>query len=433
MSSFLTDRDSAAILGLTQILQVPDRIRQQYLSMIKTASSEILMILPTINAIQREHDIGIIGELRSAVKRGVKIRLLSAEDDFIKEKLDLLRASGIIVRRIETPTETKFKMLSVDRRLSLVVETKDDSKKSFNEAVGVAIFSNSMSTVAPFVTIFETLWRETDLYEKTRDAERMKDEFVNIAAHELRNPIMPILQGSESLHAAIEQVKDKLPPAEYEELHSNSSLVIRNVMRLVKLTDDILQVSRLESGSFALNVKDVYFERIIMSAIADVKKKYAGKLDNVRIIYERRNASEDRLILACDEIKIEQCINNLLDNAVKFTDEGTITITTSASEKEITLEIRDSGTGIDSQVLNRLFEKFATKSDGGTGLGLYITKGIILAHGGRIYGTLNKGGQGSTFAFSIPRNMSTEAHLMSSITRPQSESSLSPSELVHNE
>ena len=72
-------------------------------------------------------------------------------------------------------------MLSVDRRLSLVVETKDDSKKSFNEAVGVAIFSNSMSTVAPFVTIFETLWRETDLYEKTRDAERMKDEFVNIA------------------------------------------------------------------------------------------------------------------------------------------------------------------------------------------------------------------------------------------------------------
>ena len=112
-------------------------------------------------------------------------------------------------------------------------------------------------------------------------------------------------------------------------------------MRLVKLTDDILQVSRLESGSFALNVKEVYFERIIMSVIADVKKKYAGKLDNVRIIYERRNASEDRLILACDEIKIEQCINNLLDNAVKFTDEGTITITTSTSEKEITLEDRD--------------------------------------------------------------------------------------------
>jgi two-component system, OmpR family, sensor histidine kinase VicK len=389
---------------------MPDRIRQQYLSMIRTASSEILIILPTINAIQREHDIGVIEELKAAVKRGVKIRMLSAEDDYIKEKLDQLRASGIIVRRIETPTETKFKMLSVDRRFSLVVETKDDSKRSFSEAVGVAIFSNSMATVAPFVTIFETLWRETDLYEKTRETERMKDEFVNIAAHELRNPILPILQGSESLDVAIEQIKNKLTPAEYEELHSNSSLVIRNTMRLIKLTEDILQVSRLESGSFALNVKDVDFESIIISGIDDIKKKYAEKLENVRIIYERRNVNAEPLILACDELKIEQCISNLMDNAVKFTDAGTVTI----------------------NIINRLFEKFATKSEGGTGLGLYVTKRIILAHGGRISGMSNKDGPGSTFAFSIPRNISTDTNVMSSTTGLESKTSISPSERVHN-
>jgi signal transduction histidine kinase len=400
--------------------------------MIKTATSEILMILPSINAIQREHDIGVIEELKAAVKRGVKIRLLSAEDDFIKEKLDQLRASGIIVRRIETPTETKFKMLSVDRRFSLVVETKDDSKKSFSEAVGVAIFSNSLATVAPFVTIFETLWRETDLYEKTREAERVKGEFVNIAAHELRNPLMPILQGSESLHASIERLKGRLTPAEYEELHSNSSIVFRNVMRLVKLTEDILQVSQLESGSFALNMKDVDFEKIVVSVIDDIKKKYAQKLNNVRIIYEHEKANAGSLILVCDELKIEQCINNLVDNAVKFTDAGAVTINMSASEEEITFEIRDSGTGIDRQVINRLFEKFATRSEGGTGLGLYITKRIILAHGGRISGMSNKAGLGSTFAFTIPRNMSTDANLPSSTTWLKSNSSLSPSERVHN-
>jgi signal transduction histidine kinase len=413
-------------------MHVPDRIRQQYLSMVKTASSEILMILPTINAIQREHDIGIIEELKAAVKRGVKIRLLSAEDDFIKEKLDQLRASGIIVRRIETPTETKFKMLSVDRRFSLVVETKDDSKKSFSEAVGVAIFSNSKTTVAPFVTIFETLWRETDLYEKTHEAERVKDEFVNIAAHELRNPIMPILQGSESIHAAIEGIKDKLTPAEYEELHSNSLLVIRNIMRLIKLTEDILQVSRLESGAFTLTLREVDLEKIIMLVIADIKKKYADKLDSVRIIYERRNARGEPLILTCDESKIEQCIHNLLDNAVKFTSNGTVTISTSISMGEITLEVRDSGIGIDRQIVNRPFEKFVTKSESGTGLGLYVTKRIILAHGGRIFGASNTDGPGATFAFSIPRNMPVnDVGETGSTQEVESRSSFSPGERVH--
>jgi signal transduction histidine kinase len=428
LSSFLTDRD-ASVVGSTQILYAPDTIRQQYLSMIKAATSEILMILPTINAIQREHDVGVIEELKKAVRRGVKIRLLSAEDEFIKEKLDQLRASGIVVRRIETPTETKFKMLSVDRRFSLVVETKDDTKKSFQDAIGVAIFSNSNATVAPFVTIFETLWRETDLYEKTHEAERIKDEFVNIAAHELRNPIMPILQGSESLHATIERIKDKLSPAEYEELHSDSSLVIRNIMRLIKLTEDILQVSRLESGSFTLNIRNVDLEKVILSVITDIKKKYSDKMDSVKIIYERRDGTEP-LILACDESKIEQCVHNLLDNAVKFTNAGEVIIGASLSLEEMILQVRDSGIGIDKQVKDRLFEKFVTKSEGGTGLGLYVTKKIILAHGGRISGIPNKDGVGSTFAFSIPRNLSANASPLGQF-RPESESSIFHVEAAH--
>ena len=122
-----------------QVLSTPERIKQQYLNLIRTAASEILLVFPTVNAIQREHSIGILDELRNAVQRGVKIRMLSAEDDFIKDKIDSLRAKGIVVRRIETPTESKFKMLIVDKKVSLTIETREDSRASFRDAIGLAV------------------------------------------------------------------------------------------------------------------------------------------------------------------------------------------------------------------------------------------------------------------------------------------------------
>jgi signal transduction histidine kinase len=388
----------------TRILQYPDLIRQQYIGMIRSARSEILMILPTVNAVQREYNIGVIGELKTAVSRGVRTRLLSAEDDFVRDKLEELRGSGVIVRRIETPTETKFKMLSVDRRFSLVVETKDDSRKNFADAVGVAIFSSSKTTVSPFVTIFETLWRETDLYEKTQQAEKIKDEFVNIAAHELRNPIMPLTSGIEIITENVEMIKHKLSPEEYQEIRSNLQIVIRNIDRLTRLTDDILQVSRIESGAFELNVKDVDIDSLVGSVITDVKKKYADKMDSIKIIYGKHSRL---LVLMCDESKVEQCLYNLIDNALKFTAEGRVSIQVTESPEDVTFQVSDTGAGIDPEIKTRLFEKFASKSDGGTGLGLYVTKRIVLAHGGSISGSSNDG-PGATFTFSLPRNLSSE-------------------------
>jgi sugar-specific transcriptional regulator TrmB len=141
------------------VISGPERIREQYLSLIRGAESEILLIIPSINALHRERSIGVLEELQNAVRRGVKIRLLSAEDDFITELLNKLRASGIIVRRIETPTEAKFKMLITDKRSVFLVETKDDSRAQFREAVGNGIFSNSSASVLPYVTIFDFFFR----------------------------------------------------------------------------------------------------------------------------------------------------------------------------------------------------------------------------------------------------------------------------------
>src|SRR4029077_17205335 len=123
----------------------------------------------------------------------------------------------------------------VDKKFSLVIETKDDSKGAFEQAVGLATFSNSKPTVLPYVTIFESFWRETDLYEKAREADKIKDEFVNIAAHELRNPISPIMASSEFAIEDLEKLKEgKIDPVILDSLTENLNVITRNASKLYK-------------------------------------------------------------------------------------------------------------------------------------------------------------------------------------------------------
>ena len=409
-----------------RVLSIPERIRQQYLSLIKNSVSEVLLIFPTINSIHREYSIGVLDELKNAVQRGVKIRILSAEDDFVKDKLDSLRASGIIIRRIETPTESKFKMLIIDRKSAYIVETKDDSKAAFKDAIGNAVFSNSKSAVLPFVTIFESFWRETDLYEKAKESDRVKDEFVNIAAHELRNPIMPIISGAELIDDIVDKVKEKIDKDIYNELLVNSKMIVRNATRLFRLSEDILQVSRIENGTFALNMELTNVNEILESAITDVKKRYEGEKPKVKLILdskleqssnEIRKANE--LKIYCDPSKISQTLMNLLDNAMKFTSEGEILVTAWTNSAEVIISVRDCGSGIDPAIRDRLFEKFATKSNSGTGLGLYLSKKIVEAHGGRIWATDNSDGRGTTFSFSIPNDIYPLTATTNDIVKPK--------------
>ena len=397
-----------------QIISTPDRIRQQYLNVIRTASSDIFLVFPTINAIHREHKIGVIEELKKAVERGVKIRILTAEDEFIKDKLDILRSSGIVVRRIETPPEAKFKMLIADKRVSFFVETKDDSKASFAEAIGLAVLSTSKPTVLAFVTIFESLWRETELYERARESDRIKDEFVNIAAHELRNPIMPILSGADLIQEGIAQIQGSIDKDKFADLISNVQLVVRNASKLLKLSEDILQVSRIESGTFRINLEPVAIEPLIRSTIVDVEKRYLGEKRNTKIVLESNlemtndNEGPEGFTMYCDGPKVAQTLFNLLDNAMKFTGQGNIIVSAIAHDTEVIIQVQDPGIGIDPEIKDRLFEKFATKSTGGTGLGLYLSKKIIEAHGGRIWCKDNEQRRGTVSGFTIPLDLHPE-------------------------
>jgi two-component system sensor histidine kinase VicK len=298
--------------------------------------------------------------------------------------------------------------LIVDKRFSLIIETKDDAKGRFEDAVGLATFSNSKPTVMPYVTIFESFWRETDLLEKARESDRIKDEFVNIAAHELRNPISPIIAGGDFAREDLKKIKEgKFDDGTIASLNENINMMVRNAAKLYKLSEDILQVSRIESGTFALNIEEVKLKQILTLAIEDAKKKADSERKELKVTLDYRlgaGTSKGDFSVFCDSSKINQVLYNLLDNAIKFSDSGDIVVSATYDDRDIIVRVEDSGEGIDPAIKDRLFEKFASNSASGTGLGLFLSKKIIEAHGGKIWASTNPGGKGATFSFTLSKD-----------------------------
>ncbi len=180
----------------------------------------------------------------------------------------------------------------------------------------------------------------------------------------------------------------------------------RNAYRLQALITDILDVARIEAGTLTLDRQNVDLTDLITTAIADVENqvKVGGKRIEISYSHEQIQQAREKkdIIIDADKDRILQVLSNLLSNALKFTKEGTIAITTDKRYNEVIVKVRDSGSGIDSEIFPRLFEKFASKSEKGTGLGLFISKNITEAHGGRIWAENNPDGKGATFAFSLP-------------------------------
>jgi two-component system sensor histidine kinase VicK len=335
--------------------------------------------------------------------RSVNIRILSQLKDFVQkqrqqdQEIDdiLLPSPYVHLRNIGTST-TKSIILVVDRKESLVIEVKDNLGNSFSEAIGFATYSNSRSTVLSYVSIFESFWIQTEMYKKVKETEQMQKEFINIAAHELRNPIQPIL-------SLTEVAERKTNDTQQKEL---LSVVVRNARKLKQLTEDVLDVTRIESDSLQLNKDDFSLNDLVTQVMQDYKNQTISD-KKIKLIYDGElDSSKDHTrIIQADRYRINQVISNLVSNSVKFTKEtGTISIKTNNDDdnKTITVSVKDTGTGIDAEILPRLFTKFSTKSNAGTGLGLFISKSIVEAHGGKIWAKNNADGKGATFYFSLP-------------------------------
>jgi two-component system, OmpR family, sensor histidine kinase VicK len=344
-----------------------------------------------------------------AIKKGVKVRILTPLDETIERTVQKLREVqqgepelqeeiDIDIRYIESHQQTKVTILLIDKKFSLAVELKDDAKDNSYDAIGLATYSNSRSTVLSYASIFESLWNQTELYHQIKEANsklnilnNSQKEFINTAAHELRSPIQPILGLSEIL---ISKLKD----SEEREL---IDVIHRNAKRLKRLAEDILDVTRIESRSLKLNKEHFNLKDIIVNCINDVTtNRYSNNYNSntAKVLVEHKD-----IFIEADKERIFQVISNLLNNAIKFSDsEGSTSIRSERNDSDVIVIIKDTGLGIDPEIMAKLFTKFATKSFGGSGLGLYISKSIIEAHGGKIWAKNNLDEKGASFSFSLP-------------------------------
>jgi two-component system, OmpR family, sensor histidine kinase VicK len=383
-----------------EVIPMSSTAKDLYLNLVKKAEKEIIIMFPTTNAFIRQKNIGVIQFSEEAVReRNVKVRILMPSHKSTEDAVRQLKENyqeHIDIRYIEKMSDTKATILVVDRKVSLVMEIRDDSKLTFDEAIGLSTYSNSKPGVLSYVSIFENLWKETELYEQLKYQDKMQKEFINIAAHELKTPIQPILGITQVLRSQIKDVKQ-------QEL---LEITIRNAKRLQRLSNDILDITKIEGKSLELNKEDFNLNDVVINAIDDIKLStdFLKKNENIKLSY---NPGRDILIKA-DKGRLSQVVSNLLSNAIEFTVKGTILVSieqdkiSNNNNKTVIVSVKDSGQGIDQSVLPRLFTKFTSKSYKGTGLGLFISKGIIETHGGKIWGQNNPDGIGAKFSFSLP-------------------------------
>jgi two-component system, OmpR family, sensor histidine kinase VicK len=446
-----------------ETIRNPIEIQKIGHSLIKSAKKEILIIFSTANAFYRQDKAGTVDLLiqAAASSPNMKIRILTPVNELIRketmqklsnvkvlrqrqerqqeqrqEQEQIYDVNNVVgIRHIEPSMQTRVTVLIIDRKYCLVVELKDDSKATSFESIGLAVYSNSKPTVLSYASIFESLWMQSELYRQLREAnEQLKandiiqKEFINIAAHELRNPIQPIL-------ALTEVVKRKEKDTEQKELLDG---IARNAKKLKRLAEDVLDITRIESNSLQLNKEEFDLRDLIVHVVQDYKNQILANHNKIKLEYydyqqnEKEEEEEEddhitkdiakmHMTVRADRYRINQVISNLVSNSINFTEKGgTISVEimrtgngkncnkcdddNNNNNNAVTVRVKDTGTGIDAEIMPRLFSKFATKSDTGTGigLGLYISKSIIESHGGKIWAENNSDGKGATFSFNLP-------------------------------
>jgi two-component system sensor histidine kinase VicK len=389
-----------------EIIQNPTGSIKRAYDLIRSAEEEVLRIFSSIHAFRRQVRLGIMHLFKDALERGVRVRILIPADQ--NEVIQIVNEVNLVLPQLDIGSVDKslegtVGILVVDRKESLIIETKDDLKDSSYDAAGLASYSNSKPIALAYASIFDSLWKQTELhqklskmYEQLKTHGKMQKEFINIAAHELRTPIQPILGLTGELLRS-NNSRHRRSAAEQDEL---LDVIMRNAKRLHRLADDILDVTKIESES--LNIKKEWFN--LNDVIANIVKK-SQQGDLIKLVYQPRD-----IFIEADKARIAQVVSNILNNAVKFTitkvnEEGNATININAEkvdDGQTLVSIKDTGISIDPGIMPRLFEKFASKSYQGTGLGLYICKSIMEAHGGKIWAENNADGKGATFSFTLP-------------------------------
>lgn len=446
-------------LNLTRLIENSNQAKQQLIETVQKASKEILILFPSLNAVKREVVMGFMDILKQKSAENIPIKILSPVNKRVKEVIysDLtnnqnLTVKNIVCREIRKQKDLISTIIIVDKKYVLATELKDDSKLLFEEAIGVTTFSSSQPTVLSYVSIFESLWTQTEMSEdlkkvneKLVQSEELERDFINTAAHELRTPTQAItgyLEINDEIFENYSRMVDQkqLKPEDsakiVKALKRHQDIISRNAVRLENLINNLLDVARIDShqkNMIMLNKENINLIAEINSIVdTQLGEKLRNKNVKVSII---NDIFDETYFVYADRSRLNQIIINLLENAIKFSERDSsidiliyediidvvkrknvrvfektkdnniksANIEKKYDIKEIYIAVSDSGKGISPEILPRLFEKFNTNSAAGTGLGLYISRKLIEAMGGRIWAFNNADGRGSTFVFSLPK------------------------------
>ncbi len=376
-------------LANVDVLPNPEESLRKAWTMVGSAKEEVLLMFATSSAFRRQAKMGALQVLiRTIQDNHAKVRILIPDDGNaagLVQQINRVLPQGSI-RVMDGSLKSSITAVITDRRQLMLFELKDDRKETSYEAIGLALHIDSRTLALSYGALFDNLWKQRELYEKLEAHDKMQKEFINIAAHELRTPIQPILGLSGILQDSVHKDPEKV----YIEI------ILRNARRLEKLTEDLLDVTRIESHSLHLNRDLFNLKDVVIAQMKDYKK--LADDNRIELYYDPKD-----VIVSGDKARITQVIANLLRNAINFTERGgSISIRSDTNNDHVVIRMRDTGSGISPEIYPKLFTKFATKSEKGTGLGLFISKSIIEAHGGRIWAQNNTDDKGATFTFTLP-------------------------------
>jgi two-component system, OmpR family, sensor histidine kinase VicK len=384
-----------------EIINDTKKIGEILIDLAKSVVNEVVLLLPNDRALVRIDRLGVIDSLLNASRNGVIIKIicpLSNENKRIQEKIFDAPPN---VKLIDG-SNSQHGLYIIDGIKFLRVELVKPEAESFLEAIGFAIYSNNKRSADLYRWMFELLWNERVINLESKKANQMQKEFMNVAAHELRTPIQPIVGLAHLLRYEKEHMKGK----EQESL----DVIIRNAERLQRLAENILDASRIESQRLTLrkgkfNLNDLLFN--IVQDYCQQGKNSTSSGERIAILYE---PPDEDIVVEADKERISQVMRNIIGNALEFTNEGNVSVTLRRERQKeregkqiAVVTVRDTGCGVDPAIMSRVFEKFVTKSEKGTGLGLFVSKSIVQAHEGRIWVQNNTDGEkGATFYFTLP-------------------------------
>jgi signal transduction histidine kinase len=398
------------------IIRNSKRAESLFVSEVQYAKSEVLILVNSIEYLKYLTEIGLVDSMIKAKSNSANIIILYSEDNDSRVSVNFDAAQLKTISDLKEYTQIRRisgiqgNILIIDNSKVLAISEGVEGNVDNNP---FAVYSDNKSLVNNFGVLLDALLNEAEILdsiivakdnlanlnrqlveanEQLKNHDKLQQEFINIAAHELRTPIMPIIGYAELLSEDI--------GGDDEDKQKYIEKIIDNANRLQRFAESILDITKIESKTLNLKKEKLNLNDLILTVIDDLTLMKSKK-DLVKLRYQPR----EEIIVEADRNRLSQVISNLLINAYNFTKEGFILITAEKSDVNLaTVRIEDNGSGIDAEIMPRLFSRFATNSSSGTGLGLFISKSIIEAHGGNIWAENNasRNKKGAVFAFSIP-------------------------------